>query len=103
MAEPQAQPPWPKSQPAFGRRLNSADANRQRAGFDEDVTFMKAVVLISASLAFSAIAQGQAPSATLAGTRASSPSAAEAVTSPSPGASPEISPASPASPAASAA
>src|SRR5438477_12422160 len=61
---------------------------------------MKTILLISASVACVVIARAQAPSATLAGTRPSTPGAPEAVASSSPGASPETSSALAASPGA---
>ena len=64
---------------------------------------MKATLLITASFACVITIRAQAPSATLAGTRPSTPGAPEAIASPSPGTSPETSPASLVSPSASAA
>jgi len=64
---------------------------------------MKATLLVTASFACVITIRAQAPSATLAGTRPSTPGAPEAIASPSPGTSPETSPASLVSPSASAA
>ena len=62
---------------------------------------MKTILLISASVACVVIARAQAPSATLAGTRASTPGVPETVASSSPSAAPETSPAASVSPSGS--